>query len=136
MAWDAFDRGQTGIGFYTYIDRQKHDWNDTLKPLGYYNVIYGPAESPPDVNTHGEKIIPSRRWEAWREGIEDYEYLIQLQKAIEQTRASNPQTAADAQATLDSQVKRIVDDRTNSDNVYSARQTITNTLLKLKQLAR
>lgn len=136
MAWDAFNRGQTGMGFYTYIDRQEHNWNDTLKPHGYYNVVYGPAESPSDINTHGEKIIPSRRWEAWREGVEDYEYLVQLHKAIEQTKTHDTKAAADAETALNLQIKRVVDDRANSEVVYSARRIITNTLLQLRQVGR
>ena len=135
MAWDAFNRGQTGMGFYTYIDRQKHNWNDTLKPLGYYNVIYGPAESPSDINAHGEKIIPSRRWEAWREGIEDYEYLTQLQERIDNIRTSQPKEASIAQRILDSQVRHVLDNRDESGIVYSARQIISETIVKLKNSA-
>jgi len=136
MAWDAFDRGQTGVGFYTYIDRLGHAWDDTLMTDGYYGVIYGAADSPVDVDTHGEKIIPSRRWEAWREGIEDYEYLLQLQKTIKEVRTSNPQAAADAEATLNLQVKRVVNNRTDCEIVYSARQIITKTIQQLRQLNR
>lgn len=134
IAWDAFKWGQTGVGFWVYIDRKVHAWNDTLRPVGYYAVIYGADGSP--VDTCGEKIIPSRRWEVWREGIEDYEYLVQLQKAINKARISNPQAAVDAEATLNLQVKRVVNNRADSEIVYSARQVITKTLLQLRQLGR
>lgn len=132
IAWDAFNRGQTGIGCWVYIDFQEHAWNDTLKPGGYYALIYDAVKSP--VDTYGEKIIPSRRWEAWREGVEDYEYLVQLHKAIEQTKTYNPQAAADAQATLNLQVKRVVNNRADCEIIYSARRIIAETLLQLKQL--
>jgi hypothetical protein len=132
MAWDAFHRGQTGVGFWIYLDmRNHHPWDDTLKPSGYYEVIYGVGESP--VETHGEKIIPSRRWEAWREGIEDYEYLAQLQKAIDQVRLFDPKAAASAQTSLNSQLERVTNNRTDSRIVYSARNIITKTLLQLRQ---
>ena len=132
MAWDAFHRGQTGVGFWIYLDmRNHHPWDDTLKPSGYYEVVYGVGESP--VETHGEKIIPSRRWEAWREGIEDYEYLAQLQKAIDQVRLFDPKAAASAQTSLNLQVERVTNNRTDSRIVYSARDIITKTLLQLRQ---
>jgi hypothetical protein len=135
MAWDAFERGQKGVGFWVYINHDKHQrhaWDDTLAPRGYYGVVYAGAKSP--VETYGEEIIPSRRWEAWREGIEDYEYLVQLRKAIDKVRAINPNAAAEAEATLNSQVKRVVSNRANSEIVYSARRIITKTLLQLRQL--
>jgi len=132
MAWDAFHRGQTGIGFWTYIDRKEHAWDDVSTPIGYYTVIYGANKSP--VDTHGEKIVPSRRWEAWREGIEDYEYLAQLQKAIDQTSRFDSRAAAKAQAILNSQVARVVNNRSDTEAVYSARQIITETLLRLRAL--
>lgn len=131
MAWDAFERGQTGAGFWIYIDRKanKYGWDDI--PRASYSVIYGATNSP--VKTHGEKIIPSRRWEAWREGVEDYEYLVQLQKAIDRTRLSDPEAADNAQKVLDLQVGRVVNNRADSGIVYSARRIISETLLRLRQ---
>ncbi|MBC2722393.1 MAG: DUF4091 domain-containing protein [Desulfosporosinus sp.] len=134
MSWDAFARGQTGVGFWIYIGYQKQQWNDGPLAARCYDVIYGQASSP--VNTSGEKIIPSRRWEAWREGIEDYEYLVQLKRAIEEVRKRDEKAADQAEAVLVSQVKRVVTNREDADLVYEARKTISKTLLELKEKIR
>jgi len=131
LPWYAFKRGQTGAGFWVYIDWAEHAWNDTLKPFGYYGVIYGANQSP--VDTQGEHIVPSRRWEAWREGIEDYEYLTQLRKVINQIRTSDPATSVDSESILNLQVELVLNNKADSETVYSARQIITETLLKLKE---
>ncbi len=131
MSWDAFARGQTGVGFWIYISRDKQHWDDGTLPRGHYDVVYGQANSP--VNTHGEKIIPSKRWEAWREGIEDYEYLVQLQNMIKQLCKSDAEAAEKAETVLTTQVKRVISSRENVNMVYQARKKIVQTLLKLHE---
>jgi hypothetical protein len=135
MPWRAFKRGLTGAGFwvYSYTDKNppKNSWNDTLKAGGYYGVVYSYYGSP--VDTHGEKVVPSRRWEAWREGIEDYEYLYKLQQVINRVQNSNPTEANEAQQILDDQVKHVLEEK-HEDTVYRARQKLTETILKLLSL--
>ena len=72
MAWKAFDNGYTGIGFWNYADYQNGTNNkadvDSFDGANAnnYSVIYdGP----------GQTIVSSKRWEAFRLGIEDYELL-------------------------------------------------------------
>ena len=82
MPWRAFKRGQTGAGFWIYYHGFNFKtgavpWDDTLKPQGFSGVVYGRGGSP--VGRLAENIVPSRRWEAWREGVEDYQYLYELQ---------------------------------------------------------
>ncbi|WP_161949114.1 glycoside hydrolase domain-containing protein [Desulfomicrobium norvegicum] len=67
MAWRAFRRGATGIGFWAYADtgREGTAWNDIDGARPDYSVIY----------EGNNTIISSKRWEAWREGCEDYALL-------------------------------------------------------------
>lgn len=73
MAWEAFFKDYGGIGFWNYADIAKGPagrqsaWNDFDGGYADYNLIY---------DSNG-KIINSRRWEAFRAGIEDY-YLLKL----------------------------------------------------------
>lgn len=80
QAWKAFRAGATGIGFWAYADTGGHGsaWNDFDGTRPDYAVIY----------EHDSDIISSKRWEAWREGVEDYELLLQAKKKAEGT----PQT--------------------------------------------
>lgn len=73
-AWKAFKVGATGIGFWAYADTGPAGtaWNDIDGTRPDYSVIYEGDNS----------IITSKRWEAWREGIEDYELLVQAKRKI------------------------------------------------------
>lgn len=77
QAWKAFRAGTTGIGFWAYADTGRHGsaWNDFDGTRPDYSVIY----------EHEKDIISSKRWEAWREGVEDYELLLQAKKQVEGT---------------------------------------------------
>ncbi len=71
MSWTAFANGYTGIGFWNYADEGVNKTlNFLTDPLTYptnsYSVIY---------NGPGKKIISTRRWEAFKLGIEDYNLL-------------------------------------------------------------
>lgn len=125
MSWWAFKHGMTGVGFWTYVDDgYRHSWDGAG-----YAVVYDRLNSP--VDTSGENVIPSRRWEAWREGIEDYQYLYELQKAIDLAMISNPKKAGKAQNTLNAQVNYVLARSEDCDAVYRARQKITAALYEL-----
>ena len=74
QAWKAFKAGATGIGFWAYADTggKGSAWNDLDGSRPDYAVIYDD-----DMD-----IISSKRWEAWREGVEDYELLRQAKKKL------------------------------------------------------
>ncbi|MBM3477054.1 MAG: hypothetical protein FJX75_27620 [Armatimonadetes bacterium] len=75
--WDCWRKGITGQGFWDYADCGGDNWAPYAAGRTNYAVVYGgdPAE-----------LVPSRRWEAWREGTEDYTYLWMLRRA----RPSSP----------------------------------------------
>jgi hypothetical protein len=134
LPWRAFKRGQTGAGFWIYyyglnFKAGAVPWNDTQRPMGFSGVVYGSIESL--VKDLGENIVPSRRWEAWREGVEDYQYLHELQQAINETRLKDPATANKTQEILDSQVNRVLSKQDDSKAVYEAREILSDMLLKL-----
>lgn len=129
MAWRAFRRGLTGVGFWVYADpyNDMKEWNDdVLKPMGPWGVVYDPAQSP--TNNLSEDIIPSRRWQAWREGIEDYQYLYELQKMINLKKSVSPGEADRLQRLLNGQVNYVLQDTNDYERVYQARQHITRAL--------
>lgn len=78
--WKAFERGATGCGFWCYaVGDQWRNRDMWREPSSLYAVIYTLEGAPPDIS-RAEKIIPSRRWEAWREGVEDYTWLWLLRQ--------------------------------------------------------
>ncbi|NPV47202.1 MAG: DUF4091 domain-containing protein [Armatimonadetes bacterium] len=70
--WECWHKGMTGQGFWNYADGEGDNWTETIDGRPGYAVVYG---GDPD------ELIPSRRWEAWREGTEDYTYLAMLKQA-------------------------------------------------------
>ncbi len=80
QAWLAWYRGLTGIGFWSYCTSRFDPW---FVPEGGedYLLIY-----------QGNGVVTSKRWEAVRDGVEDYSMLWQLRKAVQQA-ASNPKKA-------------------------------------------
>lgn len=77
MSWKAFLYGYRGVGFWSYADTDVNDnpdssWDDANRGARDFGVIY---------RGDGKSIVSSRRWEAWRMGIEDYELLTVYGKA-------------------------------------------------------
>lgn len=68
QAWNAFSNGLTGIGFWAYGDTGPSGtaWDDFDGTRPDFSVIYEGNNGP----------LGSKRWEAWREGVEDYELLV------------------------------------------------------------
>ncbi|MEC5145448.1 glycoside hydrolase domain-containing protein [Chitinophaga sp. 212800010-3] len=70
MAWHAFAENITGIGFWQYADVGHEQgaesvWDDFDGKSADYAVVYD----------EGSRVIPSRRWEGFRMGVEDYMLL-------------------------------------------------------------
>ena len=72
LAWEAWARGLTGCGFWSYGDtgeRSADAWDDWDGGRSDYAVVYGPEGAP--VSLGGEAFAPSRRWQAFRIGIQE-----------------------------------------------------------------
>ncbi len=80
-AWTAWKLGLKGAGFWCY------KFHDTWWPLETpdWSVVY----------QTGDQVTPSRRWEACRDGQEDYRALYALRAAAETARAAGRTAAAD-----------------------------------------
>jgi len=67
-AWQAFLYGYQGIGFWNYADstgKLEPDQYDGVNTINFSVIYHGP----------GQQVLSSRRWEAFKLGIEDYELL-------------------------------------------------------------
>ena len=70
MVWSL---GHTGIGFYTYSRDRDAAW---FVSTGDYDMVYA-----------GYGVVTSKRWEAVRDGIEDYSMLHLLRQKVEAAEA-------------------------------------------------
>lgn len=86
QTWHAFAAGATGSGFWSFGDTGKAptSWNDYSAAA----INYAPAY------IDKETVYSSIRWEATREGVEDYEVLAMLQDAIDKSHDADWQARA------------------------------------------
>lgn len=98
MSWQAFYHGFTGAGFWNYADTGEKPgsaWDDFDGKRPDFSIIY---------DGENGTIVSSRRWEAWRMGVEDYELLRAYKsikgdtavKALVKTVLDNPQDVGKA----------------------------------------
>jgi len=86
FAWDAFQRGWNGWGFYSYYAPRGNPWNDFDAEAPDYLTVYPGPRGP----------IPTRTSESVREGWEDFRLLTLLQ----QRAAKEPKVKAELAAIL------------------------------------
>lgn len=74
QAWKAFRSNAKGIGFWAYADtgRAGTAWSDVDGKRPDYSVVYEAKNG----------IVSSKRWEAWKEGVEDFELLLQAKAKL------------------------------------------------------
>lgn len=90
QAWLAWHLGMTGIGFWSYCTSQDDPW---FRPsLRHDYLIVYP----------GRGVVSSKRWEAVRDGVEDYTMLAKLRSLAENPPANAaPEDVASARKLLD-----------------------------------
>ena len=64
--WEAFAKDLRGFGFWDYADTGGSVWDPWDADRHDYAVVYDGAE---------DELIPSKRWEAYRDGAEDHALL-------------------------------------------------------------
>ena len=100
-AWQALRHGFEGIGVWNYSHvNGKSNWDETDGPGVDYALIY---EGP------GGRPVPSVRWEAWRQGIQDFRYF----EWVRQLAAGAGQSDLALRATrfADSEIGAVLTDR-------------------------
>ena len=108
--WFTWEMDFTGVGWWCFANNSGEDrWDGPNKAGTFYSTAYdGPGG-----------VVTSKRWEAARDGVEDYEYLYLLRESIREALARGVSAAALEEAeellsTLPGQVKEVLgtlDDR-------------------------
>ena len=132
QGWYAWKYKIDGFGFWEYMpqwnigkrwDCQGDPWDDFDAPRADLGVVYDNIYWP-------KGPIPSRRWEAFREGITDYLYLYLLDKEIKQAKAKGIDVTS-AENLLRKFNEDIFYDR-NPNRIYEFREKIGQETVKLK----
>jgi hypothetical protein len=73
LAWEAWARRLAGCGFWAYGDtgeRAKNAWSDFDDARNDFHVVYG-RDGAPRALRAGETYVPSKRWQAFRIGMQE-----------------------------------------------------------------
>ena len=138
QAWRAWAVQDTGTAFWVYASGRSrgscNGWDDFSCGHGRWSVVYDGENAP--VDAAGEVYVPSRRWEAWRDGVEDYVYLHTLRERVNALRRRDPAAALirEAEGLLDRVVRRVLEDSADPDRAYEARRQITDMIIRLDRV--
>ena len=81
--WRAWELGMRGFGYWVYAHSTNWQGHKSKEKGPGWAVVYlANAKDAPAGISKKELVIPSKRWEATREGVEDYVYLYMLRNAI------------------------------------------------------
>ena len=120
--WDRMREGCTGTGFYQWDRLRPGDflWRDDMAQQTMFSAIY---------TLHDNTIIPSLRAEAFREGIEDWKYLLMLDEALVRAKLEEvDMKIADAAQAYRAGCLSDLDD---AESAYRFRDTIRGHLIAL-----
>lgn len=96
QAWLAWQHGITGVGFWSYCTSQDNPWFQPVLRHEYL-LVYP-----------GQGVVGSKRWEAIRDGIEDYGILAALREAVKaKGETAAPEDVAAANRLLGEQAEGI-----------------------------
>lgn len=127
--WRAFQYGLNGVGLWVYHDKDGPvGWDEIDNVQGYYGVIYSGSSYPG--GSLDESIVSSRRWEAWREGIEDFEYLRRFEKVFKQQGALVSTESKISGKDVQRQIEDVIQNPDKLDEVYKTKQMISEYLVQ------
>lgn len=120
QGWLAWQKRITGVGFWTYNATANDQWQAGNQQE--YLVIY-----------QGSEIVPSKRWEAYRDGIEDYWLLLLLRQAGEQARAAGrADLAKRAEDAIASALSAVMSDRDNARTYDDQRLIVADLVERIR----
>ncbi len=99
FSWKTWDYGLHGVGMWVYTDSRATTLSDYTTGVSYA-MVYGGKEG----------MIGSKRWDSWRQGIADYEYLQMLTDAMTEAKAAGraPEAIARAEVILTDGVAEVI----------------------------
>jgi hypothetical protein len=131
--WKAFEAGMSGFGYWVYS--YKTHWNSLNHADGEnWAVVYlANAKDAPAGLSRKELVVPSKRWEATREGVEEYAYLRMLRDALARSQGSvAPGLLSQAAGVLADGPKTVLASPTDPGLADAAKEEVLKVLSGLK----
>ena len=127
--WRAWKEGMDGYSFWKYGGGR---WDSTGKGANW-GVVYRTDKPgcPPEVSKR-ELVVPGKRWEATREGVEDYTCLYLLKRAIsEHPGGAASKAAREGEKLLASWPEEVLENAYNPLLADRAKRQIIEAILEL-----
>ena len=83
--WRAWDLGMRGFGYWAYSYKTHWDSEGHVDGPNWAVVYHSDAPDAPAGISTNELIVTGKRWEATREGVEDYVYLFMLRETTRES---------------------------------------------------
>ena len=118
--WENFAWGITGPGLWTYCARGTSPWGDEKIMIGHGLVF-----------KHKDKndIVHSRRYEFYREGVDDYRYLVTL---TDLAKLKSPAAQASAEKLVDQALADIKSNMQDTTRCEKWRMRVAQEIFALK----
>ncbi len=131
--WRSWQAGDVGSAYWTYFapprDPMRSGWDDIENMGARWDAVYASDLAPVDCGD--ELLVPSRRLRAWRDGIEDYEYLHTLQQRLRALEDKSGTPNRKVRREVNKTVRQVLGTHSGSAAVMDARSRITQEILKL-----
>jgi hypothetical protein len=99
QTWHAWHVGATGSFFWAFGDNSgSSSWNEYFAKAGPYTPLFLDDRS----------VTAGKHMEAIRESVEDYQYLVMLQAAVERAKHAGHPAAAEAAKLLETGTGRVL----------------------------
>jgi len=123
LHWTAFYHGATGVHFWNMLHNNGRSpiWTAETVQQNYWPMVYPISPrypDPPDDVQTAEQVVPSRRWEYVRMGIEDYMLLRMARKRIDQLGAAG----SVHRRKLDEIVRTVITNRDSDRSLFRAKR--------------
>lgn len=115
--WEAANLRLDGVFYWDYNSWRGDPWNDFDGPIADCGTVYDGAEGP----------ITSRRWEASREGIEDWQIL----RLLEDLAAGDEARSRAARRLRDETIRKVLTNKDDRDLADASRITLIDAALAL-----
>ena len=119
--WENFVWGITGPGLWTYCARVNNPWGDGNKEMIGHGLVYKHKDK--------DDIAHSRRYEFYRQGIDDYRYLMKLREVAGQ---KGPKELAKANKLIDNAYRDIIANRQDTTRCEKWRKRMADEIITLK----
>ena len=125
------EKQKNGFGYWVYS--YKTHWDSYKGKLNWAVVYFADAKDAPPGISKKEIVVTSKRWEATREGVEDYVYLYMRREAIKSPANGTFQKALNEGRKLPvSWPKRVLGNVDNQELADMGKEEILKILPKIK----